>query len=212
MRHQRQLETWLISDYAPLADTPIVFVYATQYYPEDRCSVEVALPDRFVKFANRGWCRNIPQDYRRYYRCPANPRYTVDLIRGTRIVADVVVWEVGPWNENDNYWDNYYPDNANAPRHIPDNFADDYILLRPLNLGEPEAQAAYLAGYNSAMQQNRRYVCNQVPLQREQRGRDEFCRRCTNPAGIDLSPEAARQLGLRERENAWIMVVTERLP
>lgn len=211
-KHQAQLAKWLgIPEYVPAADTPIVRVYATQYYPTDRCSREVALPDKFVKFANREWCSNIPREYRRYYRCPADPRYTVDLLY-RNLVTEVLVWEVGPWNENDNYWDNYYPENANAPRRIPENIADDYIYDRPLDLGEPEAQAAYFVGYNSAIRRNSRFVCNEVPRQREPRGRDEFCRRCTNPAGIDLSPVVARELGMRERENAWIWVFTERLP
>ncbi len=94
-RHIENLKKRLHSDFKPQDDAFAVYVYATQYIPEDRCSREVALPDKYVKFANRGWCRGIPSEYRRYYNCPANPPYTVDLFRGLYFSGGVVVWEVG---------------------------------------------------------------------------------------------------------------------
>ncbi len=56
------------------------------------------------------------------------------------------VWDVGPWNTHDDYW------NPSSTRE----------RFRDLPQGTPEAQAAYLNGYNG--------------------GRDEFGRRVANPA------------------------------
>jgi len=50
----------------------------------------------------------------------------------------------------------------------------------------PEARAAYYNNYN--------------------RGRDEFGRKVLNPAGVDLTPVAARRLGLDRFQNAWVAV------
>ncbi len=43
-------------------------VFATQYH--GFTTVEVALPDKYVKFANRGWWGNIPETYRHHYSNP----------------------------------------------------------------------------------------------------------------------------------------------
>ena len=51
---------------------------------------------------------------------------------------------------------------------------------------KPEAQAAYFNNYNG--------------------GRDQFGRKVLNPAGVDLTPRVARNLGLRKYQNAWIYV------
>jgi hypothetical protein len=51
---------------------------------------------------------------------------------------------------------------------------------------QPEAQAAYFREYN--------------------RGKDQFGREVLNPAGVDLTPAAARKLGLDKYQNAWVDV------
>ncbi|MEV0273104.1 hypothetical protein AB0H43_30375 [Hamadaea sp. NPDC050747] len=79
----------------------------------------------------------------------------------------VPVWDVGPWNTKDDYW------NANRQ------------MWRDLPRGKPAAEAAYVDGYN--------------------RGRDEFGRTVSNPAGIDLADRAFRD-GLLLRDNAWVRV------
>lgn len=56
----------------------------------------------------------------------------------------------------------------------------------------PEARAAYYNNYN--------------------RGRDEFGRKVLNPAGVDLTPAAARRLGLGKYQNAWVAVRFPWLP
>ncbi|MBB4685668.1 hypothetical protein [Amycolatopsis jiangsuensis] len=61
------------------------------------------------------------------------------------------VWEVGPWNEHDDYW---HP-------------ADRRAQFASLPQGVPEAQAAYLDGFNG--------------------GKDSRGRTVRNPAGIDLA-------------------------
>ncbi len=50
----------------------------------------------------------------------------------------------------------------------------------------PEARAAYYNNYN--------------------KGEDEFGREVLNPAGVDLTPAAARKLGLDKYQNAWVAV------
>jgi hypothetical protein len=70
-------------------------------------------------------------------------------------------------------------DNYWAPRRYRDMWDD-------LPQCVPEAQAAYFRNYN--------------------RGRDQFGRKVLNPAGVDLTPRVARELGLRKYQNAWIYV------
>ena len=50
----------------------------------------------------------------------------------------------------------------------------------------PEARAAYYRNYNN--------------------GKDQFGRKVLNPAGVDLTPRAARGLGLDRYQNAWVAV------
>lgn len=50
----------------------------------------------------------------------------------------------------------------------------------------PEAQAAYYSNYNG--------------------GKDEYGRTVLNPAGVDLTPAVARNLGMRQYQNAWVYV------
>ncbi|ACU70345.1 hypothetical protein Caci_1422 [Catenulispora acidiphila DSM 44928] len=52
------------------------------------------------------------------------------------------VWDVGPWNTRDNYWDASRAEFTNLPQ------------------GEPEAQAAYQSGYNGGLDQFGRHVSN----------------------------------------------------
>jgi len=62
-------------------------------------------------------------------------------------------------------------------------------MWKNLPRGKPEAEAAYFNNYN--------------------RGKDEFGREVLNPAGADLTPAAAAQIGLAKYQNAWVYV---RLP
>ena len=72
-----------------------------------------------------------------------------------------------------------------GPWNIHDNYWDRRRdMWKNLPRGQPEAQAAYYNNYN--------------------RGRDEFGRKVLNPAGVDLTPRAARKLGLRKYQNAWV--------
>lgn len=79
-----------------------------------------------------------------------------------------------------------------GPWNTYDNYWDPIAkrtMWKDLPRGKPEAQAAFINNYN--------------------RGKDEFGREVLNPAGADLTPAAAAQIGLRKYENAW---VTVRLP
>jgi hypothetical protein len=79
------------------------------------------------------------------------------------------VWDVGPWNTRDDYW------NPSSVRE----------MWRDLPAGTPEAQAAYLNGYNG--------------------GRDQFGRTVLNPAGIDLA-DGTFWDGLLLSDNSWVNV------
>ena len=59
-------------------------------------------------------------------------------------------------------------------------------MWKDLLRGIPEAQAGYFDNYNG--------------------GEDEFGREVLNPAGADLTPAVAAQIGLKKYQNAWICV------
>jgi hypothetical protein len=79
------------------------------------------------------------------------------------------VWEVGPWNIHDDYWN---------PASVRAEFKD-------LPQGKPEAQAAYLEGYN--------------------RTKDDSGRTVQNPAGIDLA-DGVFWDGLGMSDNGYVNV------
>ncbi len=149
----------------PMASVNYIQVWATQYVPTTSGAAEVALPDKYVKWANLGWGGNYN-----------NPPYVVNVQSSTHSssLVGIRVDEVGPWNENDNYWDN-------TRRKFTD-----------LKLGVPEAQVAYYEDYNN--------------------GKDEFGRTVLNPAGIDLSTKAAKDLGFGSYESGWVVVTYTDLP
>lgn len=95
--------------------------------------------------------------------------YTVKVCADNGRCEFAPVWDVGPWNTRDDYWN---------PPDVRESWPD-------LPQGVPEAQAAYLHGYNS--------------------GRDQFGRIVTNPAGIDLA-DGVFWDGLRLTDNAWVTV------
>ncbi|MFP2906219.1 hypothetical protein ACLESD_14360 [Pyxidicoccus sp. 3LFB2] len=79
------------------------------------------------------------------------------------------VWDVGPWNTKDDYW------NPSAVRE----------MWKNLPQGKPEAQAAYQDGYNG--------------------GLDQFGRRPSNPAGIDIA-DGSFWTDLGMSNNDWVDV------
>jgi hypothetical protein len=95
--------------------------------------------DHFVALpSRRALARNL--GYEHMVRLTYNGRTAVEP-----------VWDIGPWNTRDDYWN---------PPEIRERFND-------LPTGKPEAQAAFLEGYNG--------------------GKDERGRTVLNPAGIDLA-------------------------
>ncbi|MGI8808694.1 MAG: RICIN domain-containing protein [Acidimicrobiales bacterium] len=164
-------------------------VYATQYAPNTPGSVEVAVPDKCAKFAA---LKN--QTVLNQFGCPAGYRldldYRVVVTRDSGQTATLPVKEVGPWNLDDNYWAG---PGSSRPRR----------LYTDLPRGVPEAQSAFYNGYNT--------VPNCISLSTGQPsgrpgGADQFGRCVLNPAGIDLSIEAAKAIGLGNLENAWVTV------
>ncbi|NMO22670.1 golvesin C-terminal-like domain-containing protein [Pyxidicoccus fallax] len=79
------------------------------------------------------------------------------------------VWDVGPWNTKDDYWN---------PSSIRE-------MWKNLPQGKPEAQAAYQDGYNG--------------------GLDQFGRRPSNPAGIDIA-DGSFWTDLGMSNNDWVDV------
>lgn len=76
-----------------------------------------------------------------------------------------------------------------GPWNTYDNYwAHNYnrTMWKSLARCKPEAQAAYYWNFHG--------------------GRDEFGRKVLNPAGVDLTPAVARNMGLRKYQNAWVYV------
>ncbi|GAA4203329.1 SH3 domain-containing protein [Actinocatenispora rupis] len=94
-------------------------------------------------------------------------QYSVQVCGPTRCET-APVWDVGPWNTKDDYWN---------PGSVRSEYSD-------LAQGLPEAQAAYLNGYNG--------------------GKDQFGRTVSNPAGIDLADGTFYNVGLND--NGYVTV------
>jgi hypothetical protein len=115
-------------------------VFATQYAGET--VYEVSLPDKCLKFANRGWADAS---------CPVSAygrgqTYAVQLSYNGSATTSLVL-DVGPWNEDDSYWSS--PGDAQYRRVFPN-----------LPQGLPQAQAAYFNNYNGGRDQFGRIVGN----------------------------------------------------
>lgn len=68
----------------------------------------VALPDAYLKYANWGEISLIPSIYQSFYAPGGTPTHwmvNVALGGGMRITPNVLITDVGPWNEDDNWWD-----------------------------------------------------------------------------------------------------------
>lgn len=161
-------------------------VYATQYVPNTAGSVEVAVPDKCAKFAALRWTGPLAdQGCSPGYRLDLD--YRVEVRRDSGQSATIPVKDVGPWNVDDNYWAG--PGSPRPRRAFTD-----------LPRGVPEAQAAR-SGYNTKPCNN----LNGTPSGRSA-GADQFGRCVLNPAGIDLSVEAAKQIGLGNLQNEVVTV------
>jgi hypothetical protein len=80
----------------------------------------VALPDAYVKYADLGLTSSIPAIYQPYYTATPSQPYTVDIAAasGTVVAPAVPALDVGPWNEDDNWWDPFRP-GATVPTNCP---------------------------------------------------------------------------------------------
>ena len=97
-------------------------VYATSFsiQGEPNSLRYVALPDAYVKYANLGQTTNIPAIYQPYYTATPSQPYTVDIATsaGAVVAPAVPALDVGPWNEDDNWWDPFRPA-ATVPASCP---------------------------------------------------------------------------------------------
>jgi hypothetical protein len=92
-----------------------VLVWATSYTQRSlpnglnaKRSPYAALPDAYLKFANWGLLSNIPSIYQPYYApTGGTAHWSVNVANasGSGSVANVLIADVGPWNEDDNWWD-----------------------------------------------------------------------------------------------------------
>jgi hypothetical protein len=62
----------------------------------------------------------------------------------------------------------------------------DRTMYKRVPRCKPQAQVAYYQNFN--------------------KGEDEFGREVLNPAGVDLTPDVARSMGLKKYQNAWVWV------
>ena len=73
-----------------------------------KTSPYVALPDAYLKFANWGNISSIPSLYQPYY-APNGTKTSwsvnISSTGSTKKILHVLVTDVGPWNEDDNWWD-----------------------------------------------------------------------------------------------------------
>jgi hypothetical protein len=115
--------------------------------------------DRFVALpSRRGLASNGGTEYQVRVCYPVTGKCTTTS-----------VWDVGPWNTKDDYW------NPSSVRE----------MWKDLPQGKPEAQAAYQDGYNG--------------------GYDQFGRRPSNPAGIDIA-DGSFWYDLGMSNNDWVNV------
>ena len=104
---------------------------------------------------------------------PSDLEFEVEVVNGINTIR-LPVWDVGPWNTKDDWW------NLDKFRQsIPD------TAKGPLLQGTPEAQAAYLEGYNKGLVGSGRTV--------------------KNPAGIDLADGAFWE-DLALTDNGYVQV------
>ncbi len=90
-------------------------VWATSYSQSSlppglnpRHSPYAALPDAYLKYANWGTISSIPGIYQSYYAPSGGTAHwtvTIANASGTQSVSNVLITDVGPWNEDDNWWD-----------------------------------------------------------------------------------------------------------
>lgn len=162
-----------------------VYVYATQFASS---GWDVAIPDWQAKFATLGWCcvASPPYNYPPY---PAPYSIAIYYSGSGVTINQAWVKDVGPWNENDNYWDSSADGTYNRRRCEPrQSTADDFI---------PQSYLAYYYGNNGG------YSCTLYGGGRQFVG---------NPAGIDLQPDLAGALGLGYLQNAWMWAKFDKLP
>ena len=93
--------------------------------------------------------------------------YTVKVCADNGRCEWAPVWDTGPWNTTDDHWN---------PPDLRESWRD-------LAKGLPQAQAAFVDGYNG--------------------GRDQFGRQVGNPAGIDLGDGTFLD-GLGLLDNSWV--------
>lgn len=200
-------------------------VYATRFYDEYGGTFGVAVPDKFVKFASNGY-----PDSGNTARPAGYPdgSYAVGLywdgvhrgrdndqnvtVTSPHSVAAAKVVDVGPWNQDDNWWDSY--SDPQRPRRINNagiSGNDGLVGRAHVAFGLPESQAAYFDYYGRPAKipahttSPENYWDKQRGYGGQWSGADQFGRQVTQPAAIDLTPPCYAAMGMTDNE--WIDVV-----
>jgi hypothetical protein len=64
-----------------------------------------ALPDAYLSMANTGRGADIPAIYQPYYLPTAGAHWSVGIVTTSHNAGNIPITDVGPWNEDDNWWD-----------------------------------------------------------------------------------------------------------
>ncbi len=104
-----------------------------------------ALPDLYLSMANVGNGAYIPATYQPYYLPDGGARWTVSVATATTgaLVTNILITDVGPWNEDDNWWD------ANDPSvTLPASCPVSTALVAPDATSDPLVDGICPNGHN----------------------------------------------------------------
>ena len=153
-----------------------------------------ALPDWDLKFATLGWtcCPTPASPPYNTAQYPSPYSFALENLSHSVYFGQVWIKDVGPWNEDDNYWNfSAYSQAINPRRCSP---APGYQYD-----GIPEPQLAMNNGFNGGLTcYMTLYGGYQTP---------------SNIAGVDIEPDLAGAYGLCAlRCNSWMYVTYTNLP
>lgn len=176
---QTNIVARLFGQQAAASDYSSIYVYQTQF---GSSGWDGALPDYALKYAT-------------LYGCCVSPPYSIQpywfgaTYNGITF-SQIYTKEVGPWNEDDNYWDfTNSPVNPRRCSPAPGSSWD----------GIPESELAMWYGFNGGLSC---YLSQSGVYQT-----------VLNVAGVDLEPDVASAFGLcRYYCNSWMTVTYTRNP
>lgn len=164
----------------PEGDRPELKAWVDQQWREEAESASIQSSARVVegKAVRKLVCKVFATQYIGYTRYEvALPHRGLKFGSKPRVVIKRGAYNIRPRVKEVGPW-NTYDNYWQVPRYR--------TMWKDLPRCIPEARAAFYNNYN--------------------RGKDEYGREVLNPAGVDLTPTAARRLGLAKYQNAWVYV------